>query len=59
MKRRSPLQTLMSSVECVSLANGDIRVTGPEEGGGPGMMTRMAGAARMQRFLNSHLKAKR
>lgn len=64
MKRRSPIQVLFESVECVSLANGQITVTpkwrcgewrGPEEGGGPGLFTRMAGAKRLEKFINAHL----
>lgn len=64
-KRRTAMQAMFESVEVKSLANGDLRVTPvwrgykpwtPEDGGGPGVITRMAGAARLQRFLNAHLR---
>ncbi len=64
-KRRSSLEVLWESVECVSLANGHITVAPKwrgvreytlEEGGGPGLFTRMAGAKRLERLINAHLR---
>lgn len=63
--RRSPIQVLIESVKVVSLANGDLRVTPvwrgvrkytPGDGGGPGLFTRMEGAARLEKFINAHLR---
>lgn len=64
MKRRNSLRRLMSSVSCNALANGAIIVY-PEwvgvrkytkaGGGGPGVITRMAGAARLEKMINAYL----
>lgn len=63
--RRTPMQVMFDSVKVESLANGDLRVTPvwrgcrpytPEDGGGPGMFTRMEGASRLESFINSHLR---
>lgn len=63
--RRSPLQTMFASVKVESLANGQLRVTPKwlnvreyteEDGGGPGLLRRLAGAERLERFLNAHLR---
>ena len=56
---------MFESVKVESLANGDLRVTPvwrgcrpytEGEGGGPGIFSRMSGAARMEQFINAHLK---
>lgn len=65
--RRTPLQVDWKSVECISLANGNIIVVPtwhgpkwtPEDGGGPGVFTRVGAARRLQRLINAHLKGKK
>ena len=54
--RRTPLQTLWHSVECVSLANGKLVVTPKWRGEKPGLFTRMLGATRLERALNRELR---
>lgn len=64
-KKKTPVQVLFTSVEVISLANGDLQVTpvwrgirpyNEADGGGPGLLTRMYGARRLQEFLNAHLR---
>lgn len=66
--RRSAVQVMFDSVKVESLANGDLRVTPvwrgcrpytPEEGGGPGIFSRIVGAARLEQFINTHLRKAR
>ena len=63
--RRTPIQVMFDSVKVESLANGDLRVTQawrgcwpytPRAGGGPGIFSRMEGAARLEQFINAHLR---
>ena len=69
-RRRTPLQTLWTSVKVESLPNGQMRVTPAEpwvgytvwderDGGGPGMMTRIYAAHQLEKIINAHLKARK
>ena len=69
-KRRTPLQTLWTSVKVESLVNGQMKVTPAQpwighsvwnerDGGGPGMFTSMYAARQLAKVINAHLKGKK
>lgn len=63
-KRRTPLQKLWLSATVDSCVGGTMRVTpkwpgkpcNPEDGGGPGIFTRMYAARQLQTLIRRHLK---
>lgn len=56
-KRRTPLQVLWQDAKCVSLANGEIRVT-PTYRTDSFLFERMYAARQLQRLIRRELKGK-
>lgn len=65
LKNEGRLSTLISSVTVESCADGTMKVTptykgvrpyNERDGGGPSLLTRLATAVRMEKFLNRHLQ---
>jgi len=52
----TPLQTLFRSVKVQSCTDGTLKVLPLWRDRGPGVLTRLAGAYRIQVFINRHLR---